>query len=74
MTRTSEAWGGDVRLPGWLRRLLRRPAGATDTPEAAHEGRQPQPSDYVRLEHMQAAGTLAPHHSELPGSTSDRRR
>jgi len=69
-----QAWGGDVRLPGWLRRLLRRPPEAANTPEAAHERRQPQRSEYARLEHMRAAGTLAPHHSELPGGDNDRRR
>ena len=67
MPREPQAWGGEVRLPAWLRRLLRRPPEGTDTPEAANEARKPQPSDYARLEHMQAAGTLDAHHSELPG-------
>jgi hypothetical protein len=68
-----QAWGGDVRLPGWLRRLLRRPAEPSDTPEAAHEARQSQPSDYDRLERLRAAGTLESHHSELPGGKNYRR-
>lgn len=73
MPREPEAWGGDVRRPVWLRRMLGRKA-PTDTPEAAHEARKPNPSDDARLEHMRAAGTLAPHHSELPGRKSSGRR
>jgi hypothetical protein len=37
-----EAWGGEVQMPRWLRRVLRRPAPLGDTPEAAHEAREPQ--------------------------------
>jgi hypothetical protein len=37
-----EAWGGEVRMPGWVRRMLRRPAPLGDTAEAAHEARKPQ--------------------------------
>jgi hypothetical protein len=39
-----EAWGGEVRMPGWMRRLLRRPDDPGPTPEAAHEARKPPPS------------------------------
>ena len=67
-----EAWGGEVRLPGWLRRVLGRES-PTDTPEAAHEAHRPDPSDYAKLEHMRAAGTLEPHHSELSRPDSRRR-
>jgi hypothetical protein len=34
--RQLEQWGGELRVPGWLRRLARRPQG-TDTPERAAE-------------------------------------
>jgi hypothetical protein len=68
-----QTWGGEVRLPGWLRRLLRRPAEAPDTAEAAHEARQSQRSEYARLDRMRAAGTLEPHPSELRGGKNDRR-
>jgi hypothetical protein len=37
MARELEPWGGDVRMPRWMRRLLRRPADPEDTPERAHE-------------------------------------
>jgi hypothetical protein len=37
-----EAWGGEVHLPRWLRRVLRRPESPGDTPEGAHEKRKPK--------------------------------
>jgi hypothetical protein len=37
-----DAWGGEVQMPRWLRRLLRRPEPPDDTPEGAHERRKPQ--------------------------------
>ena len=40
--KSEEPWGGDVHLPRWARRVLRRPDPGGDTPEAAHEKRQPQ--------------------------------
>ncbi len=42
-----EEWGGEVRLPRWLRRALRRPDPPGDSPEAAHEARKAQPSASV---------------------------
>jgi hypothetical protein len=45
--RHQEAWGGEVRMPRWLRRLLGRPEPLGDTPEAAHEKRKPQPEPSV---------------------------
>ena len=74
MAQESQPWGGEVRLPSWLRRILRRPPEVPDTPEALHERRKPQQSESAALEHMRAAGTLEPHHSELPGGKNDRRR
>jgi len=40
--RPLEPWGGEVRVPPWLRRVLRRPEPPGDTPEAAHEARKPK--------------------------------
>jgi hypothetical protein len=45
MARDLEPWGGDVRLPRWLRRLLRRPEDTGETPERAHERRTGRQSD-----------------------------
>jgi hypothetical protein len=42
-----EPWGGDVRMPRWMRRVLRRPELPGDSPEAAHEARKAQPSASV---------------------------
>ena len=41
-TGQQDAWGGEVRMPRWLGRLLRRPEPPGDTPEGAHEARKPQ--------------------------------
>jgi hypothetical protein len=45
--RELQAWGGEVRLPRWLRRLLKRPEPPEDTPEAAHEKRKARPDRSV---------------------------
>jgi hypothetical protein len=37
MARELEPWGGEVGLPGWLKRLLRRPEPPQDTEEGRHE-------------------------------------
>jgi hypothetical protein len=37
-----EQWGGEVKMPTWLRRLLRMRELPGDTPERAHEARKPQ--------------------------------
>ncbi len=44
MARELEQWGGDVRLPGWLRRLLRKPPPPGDSPERTREGPPSQPT------------------------------
>ena len=36
-----EPWGGEVKMPRWLRRMLRRPEPPGPTAEAAHEARKP---------------------------------
>ena len=56
MPREPEQWGGEVHLPHWMRRLLRRPDDATDTPERAHERRRPDPTVSV-LENANRAAT-----------------
>ena len=43
-SRQQEQWGGEVQMPRWLRRVLRRPDPLGDTPEAAHEARKAEPS------------------------------
>ena len=42
MARQLDPWGGDVRLPRWLRSLLRRPPDPGDTVERARERHQRQ--------------------------------
>lgn len=40
--RQQEAWGGEVQMPRWLRRVLGRPEPLGPTAEAAHEARKSQ--------------------------------
>ena len=44
MARELEQWGGEVRLPGWLRRVLRRPPPPEDSAERRQEGPEAQPT------------------------------
>ena len=64
MSRELQPWGGPVEMPRWLRGLLRRPAPATDTPEAVHERRKPVYSDITPLENVDRAifGARSPGH------------
>jgi hypothetical protein len=43
MGRQLEEWGGEVRLPAWLRRALRRPQPVDDTLERRSERHRAQP-------------------------------
>jgi len=54
MARELEPWGGEVRLPKWLRRVLRRP-DPEDTPERAREPRRSPGSDRSALENANRA-------------------
>jgi len=39
MPRQLEPWGGELRMPGWLRRMLGRGRAPEDTAECVHERR-----------------------------------
>ena len=51
-----EAWGGDVRLPWWLRR--RRKPDTGDTPEKIAEGHRTKPEERSVLENVDKAMTV----------------
>jgi hypothetical protein len=54
MARELQPWGGEVQLPRWIRRLLRRPT-PTDSPERVHEARQPPYPDVSVAENADRA-------------------
>jgi hypothetical protein len=54
--RELEEWGGEVRVPRWLRRLLRRPDPPGDTPEKQGEW-TPPPRQRTVLENANRAAT-----------------
>jgi hypothetical protein len=53
--RELQPWGGEVKMPKWMRKVLRRPADADDTPERAHESRQGHHTDRSVLENANRA-------------------
>jgi hypothetical protein len=56
MPRELEPWGGEVKMPRWLARLLhRRRATETDSPERAQERHKPQYPDRTVLENVDRA-------------------
>ena len=57
MQRELEPWGGEVHLPRWLRRLLRRPPEPDDTPERRQEPRRPSGSDASVLQNANRAAS-----------------
>jgi hypothetical protein len=61
MAQGHEPWGGEVRLPRWLRRLLRRPPDPGDSPERARERtrqeRQPEQANASAAENIHRAGS-----------------
>jgi hypothetical protein len=73
MRRELEPWGGELQMPGWLRRLLRRPEGPGDSPERTHEARRPEVPDVSVAENVDRAvfGGFSEGH---PGNRSRGRR
>ena len=55
MSHELEPWGGEVRMPRWLRRVLHRSSESVDTPERAHERRQPEEPTVSVLENADRA-------------------
>jgi hypothetical protein len=63
--RELEQWGGEVHLPRWLRRLLRRPEPPGDTPEHDSEWHPPARERSVAENANRAAtGVMADLYSE----------
>jgi hypothetical protein len=74
MPRELEPWGGEVHLPRWLRRLLRRSDDPGPSPERMREGRKQAPPDVSVAENVDRAifGGFSEGH---PGNRGrDRRR
>jgi hypothetical protein len=53
--RELEEWGGEVRVPRWLRRVFRRPDPPGDTPERGSEWRPPDAESTVTQNANRAA-------------------
>lgn len=61
MAQGLDSWGGEVRLPRWLRRLLRRPPDPGDSRERVREQtrqeRQPEQPNTSVAENIHRAGS-----------------
>ena len=74
-TREQEPWGGEVKLPRWLRRMLRRPEPAGPTQEAAHEARKPVSGPSVgQMADRAAAGPMTELYHEGRAARRAKRR
>jgi hypothetical protein len=70
--RELEPWGGEVKMPRLIRWMLRRPEDPGDTPERAHEARQPHYPDVSTAENVDRA-TFGAWSEGHPGNRRDRR-
>lgn len=73
MAKQLEPWGGEVRMPVWLRRILRRGLPPDDSDECAHERRKPEYSELSVHEQADRAifGAFSEGH---PGNKRERHR
>jgi hypothetical protein len=73
MPQELEPWGGDLRMPDWLRRVLRRRSQPGPSAERIHEARQPQQPGLSVAENADRAifGGFSEGH---PGNGPKRRR
>jgi hypothetical protein len=55
MPRELEPWGGELRMPGWLRRVLGRGAAPEDTPELVQERRNAETTTMTPLMNLDRA-------------------
>jgi len=55
MPKELEPWGGELRMPGWLRWMLRRGPAPDDTDECVHERRNQETSTVTPLMNMDRA-------------------
>jgi hypothetical protein len=72
MPKELERWGGELRMPGWLRWLLRRGPAPDDTDERAHERRNPEATVDTPLVAMDRA-ILGPFSESFPDERARRR-
>jgi hypothetical protein len=72
MPRELEPWGGELQMPRWIRRMLRRGAAPEDSPERAHERRNPAASVETPLMAVDRA-VFGPFSETFPDKRAGRR-
>jgi len=55
MPRELEPWGGELRMPNWMRRLMGRGRAPEDTPELIHERRNAETTTMTPLMNLDRA-------------------
>ena len=73
MPRELEPWGGELRMPRWMRRVMRRGPAPEDSPERAHERRNAETPVETPLMAIDRA-ILGPFSQAYPDKRAGRRR
>ena len=73
MPRELEPWGGELRMPGWLRRMLRRGPAPDDGAERVHERRNAETTVETPLMAIDRA-IFGPFSEAYPDKRAPRRR
>ena len=55
MSKELEPWGGELRMPGWLRWMLRRGPAPDDSAERVHERRNAETTTMTPLMNLDRA-------------------
>ena len=72
MPRELEPWGGELRMPGWLRRVLGRGPAPGDTPELIQERRNAETSTMTPKMNLDRA-IMGPWSESFPDKRAPRR-
>ena len=73
MPRELEPWGGELRMPRWMRRVMRRGPAPEDSPERAHERRNAETPVETPLMAIDRA-VFGPFSAAYPDKRAGRRR
>ncbi|HET8953984.1 MAG TPA: hypothetical protein VFN44_25905 [Solirubrobacteraceae bacterium] len=73
MPRELEPWGGELRMPGWLRWMLRRGPAPDDSAERVHERRNAETTVETPLMAIDRA-IFGPFSEAYPDKRAPRRR
>jgi hypothetical protein len=73
MPRELEPWGGELRMPRWMRRVMGRGPAPEDTPELIHERRNAETTTMTPLMNLERA-IMGPWSEAQPDKRAGHRR